>query len=163
MTPSSSPHPTDDRQLRSRVKLFGNLLGQVLHTHAGIDVLAAVEALRKGYIRLRKEEHPGLRLKLDRLIAKLDPETLTHVLRSFNIYFSLVNTAEEAHHHQQRRRQVRHGRSLWTGSFHHTIEKFKDQGITAEQLQTLLNNTAYIPVFTAHPTEAKRRTILEAL
>ncbi|HEC12950.1 MAG TPA: phosphoenolpyruvate carboxylase [Acidiferrobacteraceae bacterium] len=166
MTPSSSPHypaSANDHQLRSRVKLFGNLLGQVLRTHAGADVLAAVEALRKGYIRLRKEEHPGLRLKLDRLIAKLDPETLTHVLRSFNIYFSLVNTAEEAHHHQQRRRQIRQGRSLWTGSFHHTIEEFKNQGITAEQLQTLLNNTAYIPVFTAHPTEAKRRTILEAL
>ena len=45
----------DDEQLRARVKLFGNILGQVLHEHAGEQVFDAVETLRKGHINLRKE------------------------------------------------------------------------------------------------------------
>ena len=45
-----------DKALRTRVKLFGNLLGNVLQKQAGSDVLEAVETLRKGYISLRKKE-----------------------------------------------------------------------------------------------------------
>ncbi|MDO9190585.1 MAG: phosphoenolpyruvate carboxylase, partial [Sulfurimicrobium sp.] len=104
--------PTD-RQLRARVKLFGNLLGNVLKTQEDGHVLAAVEALRKGYIRLRKTGDPRLRLQLEKLVGALDPETLTHVVRAFSTYFSLVNLAEESYQHQIRRAQVRGGGALW--------------------------------------------------
>ena len=50
----------DDKELRSRVRLFGNMLGEVLLEQAGADVLAAVETLRKSYIRLRKQDNPAL-------------------------------------------------------------------------------------------------------
>ncbi|MDP2963153.1 MAG: phosphoenolpyruvate carboxylase [Sulfurimicrobium sp.] len=154
--------PTD-RQLRARVKLFGNLLGNVLKTQEDGHVLAAVEALRKGYIRLRKTGDPRLRLQLEKLVGALDPETLTHVVRAFSTYFSLVNLAEESYQHQIRRAQVRGGGALWTGSFDATLREFHAQGITAAQLQILLDKAAYIPVLTAHPTESKRRTIMEHL
>jgi phosphoenolpyruvate carboxylase len=152
-----------DKQLRARVKLFGNLLGKVIRTQAGEHVFAAVEALRKGHIRLRKQEDPRLLAWLERLIHKLDPNTLTHVLRAFSIYFSLVNIAEEAYHHQARRQQVRGGGPLWTGSFSATLEGLSADGVTPGQLETLFERLVYMPVFTAHPTEAKRRTIMEAL
>ncbi len=152
-----------DKELRSRVKLFGNLLGNVLRAHAGEHVLETVETLRKGYIRLRKNDSPNLRRRLERLIEGLDPETTTHVLRAFSIYFTLVNIAEEAFQHEHRRRLVRSGDPLWTGSFSDTLTKFVVQGIDADQLQTLLNRLVYMPVFTAHPTEAKRRTVMELL
>ena len=154
-----------DKALRSRVKLFGNLLGQVLKTQAGEDVLDAVEALRLGYIRLHKTDNARLRARLTELIERLDPQTLTHVVRAFSTYFSLVNIAEEAYQHKLRREQVRAGNGgpLWKGSFHTTLHEFREQGVTADRLQTLLDQLVYIPVFTAHPTEAKRRTIHEAL
>jgi phosphoenolpyruvate carboxylase len=152
-----------DKQLRARVKLFGNLLGKVIRTQAGEHVFAAVEALRKGHIRLRKQENPRLLARLGRLIQKLDPDTLTHVLRAFSIYFSLVNIAEEAFHHQARRQQVRGGGPLWWGSFSATLQDLAADGVTPEQLQDLFGRLVYMPVFTAHPTEAKRRTIMEAL
>ena len=154
---------TQDKELRSRVKLFGNLLGTVLKAQAGENVLETVEKLRKGYIRLRKEENPRLQAKLDRLIHKLDPETTTHVLRAFSIYFSLVNIAEETFRHQQRRKLCRKTAPPWTGSFSETLTDFMVQDISKDQLQDLLNRLSYAPVFTAHPTEAKRRTILETL
>ncbi len=152
-----------DKTLRARVKLFGNILGQVLEAQAGSQVLEAVETLRKGYISLRKRENGNKRRKLAKFIEGLDPDTLVHVVRAFSIYFSLVNIAEESYMHRQRRRQVRSGGPLWTGSFDSVLREFNRDGVTLEELQGVLDRLAYMPVFTAHPTEAKRRTVLENL
>jgi len=152
-----------DKQLRARVKLFGNLLGNVLEKQAGGDVLEAVEKLRKGYISLRKKEDSRKRRRLAQFIESLDERTLTHVVRAFSTYFSLANIAEEAFQHRQRRGQLRKGGPLWPGSFDSVLREFNKKDITAEELQQLLDSLAYIPVFTAHPTEAKRRTVMEAL
>ncbi|HEY9147483.1 MAG TPA: phosphoenolpyruvate carboxylase [Gammaproteobacteria bacterium] len=152
-----------DKTLRARVKLFGNLLGEVLHDQAGSSVLEAVETLRKGYISLRKKDSPAKRQKLARFIEGLDPDTLVHVVRAFSIYFSLVNIAEEAYQHRQRRLQVRSGGPLWTGSFDSVLREFHKEGLSVEEVQEVLGKLSYTPVFTAHPTEAKRRTVMENL
>jgi phosphoenolpyruvate carboxylase len=152
-----------DKRLRSLVKQFGRLLGGVLRAQAGGRVYRAVEVLRKGFIALHKQEDPHKRAQLRRVIERLDPEMITHVVRAFNIFFSLVNIAEEVYHHHQRRRRVRAGGPLWRGSFDEALRWFKDQGVTAEELQQLLDRLHYMPVFTAHPTEAKRRTIMQNL
>ena len=152
-----------DKELRARVKLFGNLLGTVLHAQAGEQVFFAVETLRTGHIGLQRRDSARKRRELAEFISTLDPETLTHVVRAFSTYFSLVNIAEEAYQHRQRRLQVRAGGPLWTGSFDATLRDLYDEGVTKQQLQTVLNRLAYIPVITAHPTESKRRTIMEAL
>jgi len=154
---------TTDKQLRARVKLFGNLLGNVLLSNAGPKVYDAVEKLRVGFIELHKEEDEHKRARLMALIESLDEDTLTQVVRAFSTYFSLVNVAEEASQLQLRRRQLRKGDELWIGSFDSALRNFIDMGMSAERLQTLLDRLAYIPVITAHPTEAKRRSILYAL
>ena len=155
---------TTDKSLRARVKLLGNLLGDVLRTQEGEDVLNAVETLRQGYIHLRKEDDPQAREHLAKLINALSPEQLTHVVRAFSIYFSLVNIAEETH--QQHKRLVQ-SRKVdgpdWYGSFDATLRELKELGVNAKQLQVILDRLAYIPVMTAHPTESKRRTVLNAL
>jgi len=152
-----------DKDLRSRVRLFGDLLGEVLREQAGEDILSAVETLRRGYIRLRKQENSRTRARLARIIENLSADDLTDVIRAFNLYFSLVNIAEESFQHRQRRRLARKHGPLWYGSFTRTLQEFHQQGIDASQVQTLLNRTLYLPVFTAHPTEAIRRTVMFAL
>lgn len=152
-----------DKQLRSRVKLFGNILGKVLLEHAGKEVFSAVEKLRKGHLSLRDKNDSTRRRRLDKLVASLDPETTEHVVRAFSIYFSLVNIAEEEFQHKQRRREVGPKGFTWNGSFYNTLSGFQKNDISAEQVQELLNQTAYIPVFTAHPTESKRRTVMESI
>jgi len=159
----ASYNPASDKELRSRVRLFGDLLGEVLREQAGEKILFAVETLRRGYIRLRKQENPALRKRLSRVIENLEPDDLTDVIRAFNLYFSLVNIAEESVQHRRRRQQTRRHGPLWYGSFTQTLQEFYDQGISADQLQQLLNQTLYLPVFTAHPTEAIRRTVMFAL
>lgn len=152
-----------DKALRSRVKLFGNLLGEVLRAQEGGGVLRAVETLRRGFIRLHQNDSPEQRAKLSRFISRLEPTTLTHVVRAFSIYFSLVNVAEEAYQHSERRRHVRANGPLWRGSFDHTIDELRASGVSRTELQTLLSRLAYMPVITAHPTEAKRRTLMELM
>jgi phosphoenolpyruvate carboxylase len=156
---------TSDKALRTRVKLLGTLLGNILREQEGSDVLTAVETLRKGYISLRKNDNPNKRRRLTQFIEGLSSENLVHIVRAFSTYFSLINLAEESYQHHQRRKQLRQMNSkdtLWTGSFDATLYELREQGIHAEQLQTLLDQLAYIPVITAHPTEAKRRTIMDA-
>ncbi|MDH5181984.1 MAG: phosphoenolpyruvate carboxylase, partial [Gammaproteobacteria bacterium] len=152
-----------DKQLRSRVKLFGNILGKVLLNHAGKRVFDAVETLRRGHISLRKRENSRKRAQLARLVEDLDPETLTHVIRAFSIYFGLVNIAEEAYLHEQRRKLEKRTSANWPGSYDETLREMQGMGITSNQLQEMLTRLAYIPVITAHPTEAKRRSVLEEM
>lgn len=152
-----------DKQLRARVKLLGQLLGEVIESQVGSEILAAVEKLRKGYIQLRKQDDPILRADLSEFIQQQSPDDLILIIRAFNIYFSLANLAEEEHQYHMRQGQLKSDGPLWMGSMLSTLNEFKEQGMSAEELSTLLNKLRYIPVFTAHPTESKRRAVMENL
>ena len=115
---------TNDKLLRTRVKLLGHLLGNVLQDQAGDVVYNAVEKLRTGFISLHKKENIKKRAHLMAYIESLDSETLAQVVRGFSTYFSLVNIAEEAAQHLERRRQLKLGDQLWRGSFDSTLNDF---------------------------------------
>ncbi|MBL8260652.1 MAG: phosphoenolpyruvate carboxylase [Candidatus Competibacteraceae bacterium] len=153
-----------DKPLRDRVKLLGQLLGDTLRDQEGRQTLDAVEILRKGFIALRGQDQAASeqRERLLRFIAALNPEMLNHVVRAFSAYFNLANITEENFQHALRREQVRRGKALWRGSFDETLRTLRAGGIGAEQLQALLDQLCFTPVFTAHPTEAKRRVLLGA-
>jgi len=154
---------SQDKSLRSLVKVLGKLLGDVLRTQEGDDVFNAVETLRKGYVALRKEDNTEEKARLDKIIEGLDPDKLTHVVRAFSNYFSLVNIAEETHQHFLRHQNSMHEGPNWVGSFEVTLKELKDAEVTTEQLQALFDELHYHPVITAHPTESKRRTIRDLL
>ncbi len=153
-------HASDD-ELRRDIDLFTALLGEVLREHSPKRVLVMVERLREGFASLRERPDPDQLDKLMQRIQGLDPQTLSEIIRSFTIYFGLVSTAEEVHGYRHRMDQVSEGGPLWTGSFDHTVRQFKADGVSPVHFQSLLEHLIYLPVFTAHPTEAKRRTILE--
>jgi phosphoenolpyruvate carboxylase len=152
---------TQDRALERDIELFTERLGEVLRNHSRKRVLVLVERLRDGFMRLRHREDPALRDKLMKRIHGLDAQTLSEVIRAFAIYFGLVNTAEELNAYLDRQERISAGLRLWVGSFDDTIRQLHDDGVSPERLQGLLDRLLYLPVFTAHPTEAKRRTVLE--
>ncbi len=159
--PAVSFHPKSDKKLRSRVKLLGKLIGNVLLKHERPEVFHAVEALRTGFIQLRKRDSEPKRRELMRLIEGLSAPVMTQVIRAFAIYFNLVNIAEEDFLHRLRRASVKEqGHAAWVGSFYHTLEQFREQGVDADALRELFFGLCYWPVFTAHPTESRRRTIM---
>ena len=152
-----------DKSLRARVKLLGTLLGEVIHKQAGEDVFHAVEALRLGYINLRKQDDTNERKRLTHIIENLNPQKLAEVVRAFNAFFSLVNIAEESHQHYLRRQESMETGPNWQGSFEASLRELRDKEVGPQQVQVLLDQLLYTPVITAHPTESKRRTIRDAL
>ncbi len=153
---------TDD-DLRAQVKLLGTLLGQALLQFAGEDVFETVETLRRGFADLHQQEDQRRRTELMALIDAMPADKVELVVRAFSSYFMLVNVAEESFAHRNRRRMLSHGLALWEGSFDRTLADLKAQGITSNTLQDMLNRLHYAPVFTAHPTEARRRAVMEVM
>ena len=152
-----------DKELRNRVKLLGRLLGEVIRQQAGEATYRTVEKLRKGYIQLRNQDDDNKRARLLKLIDGLDEQALTHVIRAYALYFQLVNIAEEVYQHRQRRRIAAKGKELWKGSFEMLVQDYRSANVSLEEFSAILGKTLYLPVFTAHPTEAKRRVIMGLL
>jgi phosphoenolpyruvate carboxylase len=151
----------DDDLLRRDLQLFTALLGEVLREHSRKRVLVIVERLRDGFLSLREQDDPELRSKLMKRIDALDPQTLSEIVRAFNLFFGLAHTVEEVHAHLKRMDLISTGGPLWLGSFDQMVRGLKADGFTPDHFQSLLGHLVYLPVFTAHPTEAKRRTVLE--
>ena len=149
-----------DKALRGRVKLLGHLLGDVISSQSGGDILRTVERLRKGFLQLRDNPDPVHLTRLKKFIDKLSPDALRPVIRAFSIYFQLVNNAEESFQHRQRRRIAAQGGVLWKGSFDACLRDLRGMGVDPDELQDLFEEIRYMPVFTAHPTESKRRSIM---
>lgn len=158
-----NPTAADDAALRAQVRRAGELLGDVLRSQASPGVFDYVEELRQGYIRLRERDDPELRRRLRQRVESLPAATLTEVVRAFAIYFNLANLLEELHAHRSRRERVRAGDTLWQGSFERSLQEMKAEGVDAAELRRQLQRLSYTPVFTAHPTEAKPRSVLEGL
>ena len=154
---------SQEKELRSRERMLSLLLSRILKAELPRPVYDALGDLRRGFIALREKEDPKRRQALMNLIDRQPPEALSQIIRAFNIYFSLLNIAEETVSLGKRRQAVRRGSHMWHGSFHDTLLGLREQGVTADQLQVLLDKLCYMPVITAHPSEAKRRTIKGAL
>lgn len=148
--------------LRARIRLLGQCLGASIARQSGEDTLDTIETLRRGFIQLRTTPDAALKKTLTDRIAALGTQQLIPVIRGFSNYFSLANISEENRMRQDRAYwRARHER--WEGSFRNTLQACRDNGITPEQMRELLGNLCYIPVFTAHPTEARRRTTMKLL
>ena len=153
----------DETELRRSLRLLNSVLIRVLKIQGKADLADRVEQLQKSHANMLRDHHPARRQQLLEALDGLDADCTGEVIRVFNHYFSLLNIAEESFYLRQRRRQAEQGGHYWPGSFHDTLLMLKERGVQADQLQELLDQLLYLPVMTAHPTEAKRRTVKGAL
>ena len=148
-----------DQALRDDVRTLGQLVGELIREQGGDELFEFVENARLRSIRRREEnEKPGEELAA--LVKDLDPDTARQVIRSFSTYFQMVNTAEKVHRIRRRREYLQEVGHYQPGGFEDTLVKLKAAGVTAKDFQALLNSMLIEPVFTAHPTEPTRRTML---
>ena len=154
--------------LRRDVRSLGTLLGAVLREQAGDEAFAQVEALRQGTIRRRDAEQRGQSEEAARhaaaalaLVHALPVERAVLLTRAFAFYFELINLAETNHRKRRRialRLSGQAGRQR--GSLEGTFCEMRRVGIAAEEALNWLRRVLIVPVFTAHPTEAARRTVM---
>jgi phosphoenolpyruvate carboxylase len=147
-----------DAQLRSNVRLLGDVLGQVLVEQEGEELLELEEQIR-GLAREARET--GDRKGLKEVIGALDLDKQSAVLRAFSIFFQLANIAEQ-HHRLRRRRQYEHEGRVPRESLADAVARLREAGVGDEELLAAAARLEVWPVLTAHPTEATRRTILQA-
>jgi len=150
-----------NRPLRRHIRMLGNLLGEVIAEQEGQDVLDLEEEIRLRTKKLRQRPSASQLRRLHEIIRRMDPATMVKIIRAFAIYFQLVNTAEQ-HHRIQRLRSYRltAPTTAPSGSVEDTLRKLKKR-VSKAQLSDILNRLILSPVFTAHPTEAMRRSVLD--
>src|SRR5579863_6381957 len=159
--------------LRRDVRSLGMLLGKVLVEQAGEPLLEVVEQLRRLLIQQREqlpaaaaatETSPtenALMARAREKIARLEVEDAYRVTKAFAIYFELTNLAETNHRKRRRRAAKLHSEQpALAGSFRGTLLRMRAAGISANDALAALRKVQIVPVFTAHPTEVARRTVL---
>ncbi len=164
-----SDEPAKDSPLRRDVRSLGAVLGQVLVEQSGREVFESVEELRRLLIEHRETARRSpaqasatdLMLKAQELVCGMDLSRAYQVTKAFATYFELTNLAE-TNHRKRRRRAGKLDRESppLPGSFRGTLVRMKNAGISAAAAVAALREIAITPVFTAHPTEVARQTIL---
>ena len=149
--------------LRERISLLGSFLGDAISRQTGEETLNTIETLRKGFIQQRRKPNEAQKQQLIDFIASLDNRTLKNVIRSFSIYFFLANLSEENYLREQRQAMRMQSAHSWERSFRRTLLECRERNVEPAQMRELIDQLKFIPVFTAHPTEARRRTTMNLL
>ncbi|WKZ68340.1 MAG: phosphoenolpyruvate carboxylase [Melioribacteraceae bacterium] len=148
-----------ERNLSKNIKELGFLLGEVLKEQEGIKLFNAVERLR-ALTKVLREDNESKK-KIRNIVSKLSLDESYNVIKAFAIYFILVNAADEVHKIVIDKINEDESISNREGSFRNTLHNLSKLKLSKKDLSVIFNKIEIIPVFTAHPTEATRQTILK--
>ena len=148
-----------DQSLRDDVRTLGAMVGDLIREQNGEELFELVENCRLRAIR-RREGNEKEDEELSQLVEDLDIDVALQLIRGFSTYFQMVNTAEKVHRIRRRRDYLRGADHFQPGGLEDTLLKLKAAGISVDELQALFDEMLIEPVFTAHPTEPTRRTML---
>jgi phosphoenolpyruvate carboxylase len=145
---------TDDTMLRADIRLLGGLLGETLVRQHGQELLDLVEVVR-GLAKIardtsRPDEAAVAVEELTALLDKIDVGEAIQLVRAFSTYFALANVAEQVH---------RYDEESEASGLSHTVDLILESDIDPDATRDIIERLEVRPVFTAHPTEAVRRSV----
>ena len=148
--------PAPAMMLRADVRLFGDILGRVLKEEEGEAVFEAIEAIRQASVAFHREGTPERGATLDARLQGLSLPDALRFAHSFVCFSQLINIAED----QEARRRLRAGpdpkRSLKAA-----IARLADEGVDAAAIAAALRQALVMPVITAHPSEVRRKSVID--
>jgi len=144
------------REINQDVRELGELLGDVLEAQSSTEAFDIVERTRVSSIEYRRGD-AETREEVGRTLDRLNPEMQDIVARAFTTYFELINLAEE----RERVRETREGsqEGILADSVEEAVDELDSRGADAAELESVLDDVLIQPTFTAHPTEARRKTV----
>ena len=148
-----------DDLLRQEVRFLTTRLGAIVQEQCGPKTFRAVETLRQLAKQIRQNPHPELIAAKETAASKLSLARAEDVAHAFSLFFHLVNLCEE----RQRVRRLEAYDRQEAGapmSLKHTFAQLARQDVSPQRVARLLATMRVEPVLTAHPTEAKRRSVL---
>jgi phosphoenolpyruvate carboxylase len=151
--------PVKDEALREDVHALGHLIGATLRDQGGEEYFNLVEADRLAAIK-RRDGDASSAAELLTLTQGRSPALASDLTRAFSLWFMTVNTAEKAHRVRRRREYLNDSNVVQPGGIADCIKRLQGEGISLQETLRLIESMSIEPVFTAHPTESTRRTIL---
>jgi phosphoenolpyruvate carboxylase len=170
--PSSAPSSTHssgqilsqetgkDNQVSDDIRLLGRILGDVVRRQEGAASFDLVEAVRRLAVDARRDGLAPVAGLLD-LLRNVEVTVGLDIIRAFSWFSMLANTAEDVHHERRRRHYRVAGAAPQPASVAAALDRLLKEGITGQQMLDVVNELSVSPVITAHPTEVRRRTILD--
>ncbi|MEN9839988.1 MAG: hypothetical protein RL177_1467, partial [Bacteroidota bacterium] len=149
-------------ELSRLVNLLGSLLGQVVRDQAGKEVFDWVESVRNRCKQAYSQTDTDIHASVASDLSKLSTVQLEWLVRSFTTFFHLINKAEQEeiiriNRDREKMADVANPRSE---SIAQAVKVLKDKGLSFEQAVQVISKTDIQPTLTAHPTEARRRSVL---
>ncbi len=151
---ASTPEGRHD-ELRADIRRLGSQLGETIRRNVSTDFFELVEEVR-ALARDTREGDTESRAALDAKVEELTEVEAILLVRAFTIYFHLANVAEQVHRVEELRLKTE-----GSGELYDVFARGDDAGVDRDTWADRLQNVEYRPVFTAHPTEASRRSVLE--
>jgi len=148
-----------DALLRDDIRRLGSLLGACIRSQHGPELLDLVEEVRGLTKRLREGGSAEELARLEATLSGLDLLTAIRLVRAFTAYFRLANVAEQ----NRRLDEISERAPQQRGWLHAGIERIRAAGLDPALVGAVVARLEYRPVFTAHPTEAARRSVLTKL
>jgi phosphoenolpyruvate carboxylase len=149
------------RSLAQDVRLLGDTLGEVLRAHGGAELFDCVERMRLSAKTAREAGDAPRGREARRILElaaeRMDPESAREVVRAFSVYFQLVNIAEDLERARILRRRESEGGPV-PESLDAAVAELVESGAGPDEIRSALADLRLSFVFTAHPTEARRRT-----
>ncbi|WP_276271792.1 phosphoenolpyruvate carboxylase [Haloarcula litorea] len=144
------------REINQDVRELGELLGEIVEAQSSTEAFETVEQIRTSSIEYRRGDADS-RAEVGDTIDRLGPEMQDIVARAFTTYFELINLAEE----RERVREIREGAQagVLEDSVEAAVEDLADRDAGSEEVEQVLDDVLIQPTFTAHPTEARRKTV----
>jgi len=149
-----------DAPLKADTRLLGRLLGDVIRDQRGEATFEKIESIRQESVRFHREG--ASHRSLDALLSDLSIEETLDVVRAFTYFSHLANIAEDVHQNRRRRHHKRGGSAPQPGSLAAAFAHLRDAQITGNEIWHCLARATVSPTLTAHPTEIKRQSTLEA-
>jgi len=143
---------SSDEALRSDIRRLGNQLGETLVRQHGRELLDLVERVRALDKAARQDLDREAGAELRDLLAELSTDQVIRLVRAFTTYFYLANVAEQVHRMDEMAADERYLKA--------TVDRIVEADLDQDLIEQILSRLEVRPVFTAHPTEVARRSIL---
>jgi len=150
-----------DLPLREDIRLLGRILGDTVRQQNGNAAFATVERIRQSSIRFRRDEDGAARDELEHTLNALPRDEALQLIRAFGFFSHLANIAEDQHHVRRTRAHAFTPSAPREGTMAHALDRAREAGIAPEQLRAFFAGAMVVPVLTAHPTEVRRKSMID--
>jgi phosphoenolpyruvate carboxylase len=161
MAVEASERDDKDLPLREDIRLLGRILGDTVREQRGAVAFDTVERIRQSSIRFRRDEDGAAREELEFTLNSLPRGEALHLIRAFGFFSHLANIAEDQHHIRRTRAHTFGASEPREGSIAYTLARVRAAHVPPDRLRQFFAEAMIVPVLTAHPTEVRRKSMID--